>query len=75
MGHVQHRAVLDVGAGADANAMHVAAGYRLEPEGAVVTGLDVARHHRPGSDEDPLAQARPHLVVGGEGQGPTALAC
>ncbi len=46
VGDVQHAAVLHAGAGADADAVHVAAYHGQRPDGAVGADFDVTDNHR-----------------------------
>ncbi|MNP77869.1 hypothetical protein D3C76_1753820 [compost metagenome] len=57
MGDVQHAAVLDTGARADADAVHIAADHRQWPYRAVGANLDIPQDHGAAVDECALAQA------------------
>jgi len=58
MGDVEHHAVLDAGAGADADAVDIAADGNLGPDRAVVADDDIAQYHGAGIHPDALAQLR-----------------
>jgi len=63
VGDVQHAAVLDARACADADAVHVAADHRQRPDRAVGADLDIADDHRGVVDEHALAQLWSAVVV------------
>lgn len=67
VGDVQHAAVLDAAALADADAVHVAADHHQRPDRAVGADLDVADEHGRGIDEDPLAEQWRFALVGTNG--------
>ena len=50
-GNVNHRAVLDIGARADADRCHIAANHATEPDIGIGTNMHIADHHRAGRDE------------------------
>ncbi len=63
---VQHRAVLDVAARADADEIDVAAGHRAGPERDIVAQLDIADHNRGCVDVDLGAEPRQPSAVGSD---------
>src|SRR5690606_28885312 len=69
VGDVQHPAVLDAAARADADAVHVAADHGEWPDRAVFADLDVADQHGAGVDEYALAELRRVILVGADGHG------
>ena len=60
---MNHRAVLHVGAGADADGEHVAADGRAEPDARRVAEVHVADHGGVGGDEHALAERRADSFV------------
>ncbi len=53
---MQHRAVLNTAARADADTVHVATYHHQRPDGTVVADIDVTQHHGAWVDKDLLAQ-------------------
>jgi hypothetical protein len=65
-GHVQHAAILDVRARADADVVDVAARDRERPQRGVFAEFDIADHERSRVDVYICAKARKMLAVGSD---------
>ena len=61
LGNVQEALILDIGAGADADAVHIAAHYHAKPEGNILTQYRVA--NQGGIGGHPAAFAHLGLIV------------
>ena len=68
---VDHAVVLDVGAGADADGVHVTADYAVHPDAGVGTELDVADHLGRVVHPGAVAELRPGSLVGSYHRGLT----
>ena len=62
VGDVQAAAILDVGPGADADPVHVAAEDAVEPDAGIVADVHVAEDQRAVGDEHAAAQLRDHAL-------------
>lgn len=75
MGDVQHATVLHAGAGADADAVHIAAYYSQRPDRAVFANLHIAQHHRRAVDEGPWSNFRSVLLEASDGHDRVSHLC
>jgi len=75
VGDVQHTGVLHAGAGADADAVHVAADHRQRPDRAVFADLHVAQNHRRTVDEGPQSNFRSVLLEASDGHDRVSHLC
>src|ERR1700686_3471500 len=64
--HVQHGAVLNVGASADANVVHIAANHRTRPDAGVLANHHVADDDGGGVDIGRFRNLRPLAAVGSD---------
>jgi hypothetical protein len=60
---MQHAGVLDVGAIANANEVHIAAHHRVEPDAGMIPDDDIADHLRAVFDEDASSDLRKFSLI------------